>query len=88
MYGLLAGSALVAAASARAIIAPRQTNDTCVSSGYSASNVQQSGTGLSADLSLAGPACNSYGKDIENLRLTVSYDTSMLLEVYHFEHKC
>ena len=87
MYGLLAGSALVAAASARAI-APRQTNDTCVSSGYSASNVQQSGTGLSADLSLAGPACNSYGKDIENLRLTVSFDTGMLLEVYHVDHKC
>ena len=87
MYGLLAGSALVAAASARAI-APRQTNDTCVSSGYSASNVQQSGTGLSADLSLTGPACNSYGKDIENLRLTVSFDTGMLLEVYHVDHKC
>jgi alpha-glucosidase len=64
MYGLLAGSALVAAASARAI-APRQT-------------------GLSADLSLAGPACNTYGKDIENLRLTVSYDTSTLLEVNNF----
>lgn len=87
MYGLLAGSALVAAASARAI-ASRQTNDTCVSSGYSASNVQQSGTGLSADLSLAGPACNSYGKDIESLRLTVTYDTGMLLEVDHIDHEC
>jgi len=81
MYGLLAGSALVAAASARAI-APRQTNDTSPACpGYSASNVQQSGTGLSADLSLAGSPCNSYGRDIENLRLTVSYDTGMLLEV-------
>ena len=79
MYGLLAGSALVAAASARAI-APRQTNDTSCP-GYSASNVQQSGTGLSADLSLAGSPCNSYGKDIENLRLTVSYDTSMFFKV-------
>lgn len=87
MYGLLAGSALVAAVSARAI-APRQTNDTCVSSGYTVSNVQQSGTGLSADLSLAGPACNSYGKDIENLRLTVSYDTGKLLEDYHVDNKC
>jgi hypothetical protein len=75
MYGLLTGSALVAAASALAI-APRQNSDTSCP-GYSASNVETSGTGLSADLSLAGSPCNSYGKDIENLRLTVSYDTCM-----------
>ena len=84
---LLASSAFVAAVSARAI-ATRQSNDTCVSSGYSASNVQQSGTGLSADLSLAGPACNSYGKDIESLRLTASYDTSTLLEVNNVDPGC
>jgi hypothetical protein len=75
MYGLLTGSALVAAASALAI-APRQNSDTSCP-GYSASNVETSGTGLSADLSLAGSPCNSYGKDIANLRLTVSYDTCM-----------
>jgi alpha-glucosidase len=75
MYGLLTGSAIVAAASALAI-APRQSNDTSCP-GYSASNVEKSGTGLSADLSLAGSPCNTYGKDIENLRLTVSYDTCM-----------
>lgn len=81
MYGLLAGSALVAAASGLAI-APRQTNDTSCP-GYSASNVQQTGTGLSADLSLAGSPCNSYGNDIENLRLTVNYDTSMNKTIRH-----
>ena len=75
MHALLVGSALVAAASARAI-APRQTNGTSCP-GYSASNVQQSNTGLSADLALAGTPCNSYGNDIENLRLTVNYDTCM-----------
>lgn len=80
MYGLLTGSAIVAAASALAI-APRQNNDTSCP-GYSASNVEKSGTGLSADLSLAGSPCNSYGKDIESLRLTVSYDTCMSVEVY------
>jgi len=69
----------VAAASALAI-APRQSNDTSCP-GYSASNVEKSGTGLSADLSLAGSPCNTYGKDIENLRLTVSYDTSKRLHV-------
>ena len=85
MYGLLAGSALVAAASARAI-AIRQTNDTACP-GYSASNVQQSGTGLSADLTLAGAPCNSYGNDIENLRLTVSYDTGMCSQA-KFDYCC
>jgi alpha-glucosidase len=80
MYALLAGSALVAAASALAI-APRQNNDTSCP-GYSASNVETTGTGLSADLSLAGSPCNSYGKDIENLRLTVSYDTCMSTQAY------
>jgi alpha-glucosidase len=80
MYALLAGSALVAAASALAI-APRQNNDTSCP-GYSASNIETTGTGLSADLSLAGSPCNSYGKDIENLRLTVIYDTCMSTQAY------
>lgn len=79
MHGLLAGSALVAAASARAI-APRQLSNDTSCPGYSASNVQQTGTGLSADLSLAGAACNSYGKDIENLRLSVNYDSCKMID--------
>jgi alpha-glucosidase len=86
MYGLLTGSALVAAASALAI-APRQNDDTSCP-GYSASNVETSGTGLSADLSLAGSPCNSYGKDIENLRLTVSYDTCMFTALHTMPARC
>lgn len=43
--------------------------------GYSASNVQVSDTGLTADLSLAGAACNIYGTDLVNLTLTVEYQT-------------
>lgn len=43
--------------------------------GYSASNVQVSDTGLTADLSLAGTACNIYGTDLVNLTLTVEYQT-------------
>jgi hypothetical protein len=69
---LLAGAALAVTASSRALSA-RQASD--VSPGYSASNVQMTGTGMTADLSLAGPATNSYGNDIENLRLFVNYDT-------------
>lgn len=70
---LLLGAAIAASASARALL-PRQDSATsCL--GYTASNVQTSATGVTADLALAGPACNSYGKDIERLRLTVNYDT-------------
>jgi alpha-glucosidase len=43
--------------------------------GYKASNVKQSGATLTADLTLAGAACNAYGIDIENLSLEVTYDT-------------
>lgn len=44
--------------------------------GYRASNVQQNDTGLTADLTLAGEACNVFGQDVENLRLSVNYDNS------------
>jgi len=43
--------------------------------GYKASNVKQNGATLTADLTLAGPACNAYGIDKENLSLEVTYDT-------------
>lgn len=46
--------------------------------GYSASNVQQSGSGLTADLTLAGEACNAYGTDLPNLTLTVEYQSGNL----------
>jgi len=47
--------------------------------GYTASNVQQSGSGLTADLTLAGEACNAYGTDLPNLTLTVEYQSGSLL---------
>lgn len=43
--------------------------------GYSASNIQQTSNGLTADLSLAGETCNVYGTDLTNLTLTVQYQT-------------
>lgn len=43
--------------------------------GYTASNIQQSGVGLTADLQLAGPACNIYGLDLPQLTLTVEYQS-------------
>ncbi|KAF1968176.1 hypothetical protein BU23DRAFT_592236 [Bimuria novae-zelandiae CBS 107.79] len=49
--------------------------------GYVASNVQDDGTKLTADLSLAGAACNAYGKDLTNLKLEVEYQTEDRLHV-------
>lgn len=49
--------------------------------GYTASNIKTSSTGLTAQLSLAGPACNVYGTDIETLELTVEYQTNSRLHV-------
>lgn len=46
--------------------------------GYKASNVKTSDTGLTADLALAGAACNAYGDDLQNLTLTVTYETGMI----------
>ena len=43
--------------------------------GYAASNVHQTDNGLTADLHLAGSACNLYGTDLRNLTLTVEYQT-------------
>lgn len=46
--------------------------------GYKASNIQTTSTSLSADLTLAGTACNAYSSDISDLTLTVEYQTGTL----------
>ena len=43
--------------------------------GYTASNVVQTDSGLTASLSLAGDACNVYGYDLGALTLLVEYQT-------------
>lgn len=43
--------------------------------GYAASNVKTTGNGLTAELKLAGPACNTYGTDLEELTLSVTYES-------------
>ncbi|KAK0932415.1 hypothetical protein LTR29_016018 [Friedmanniomyces endolithicus] len=48
---------------------------------YKASNVKTTSTGLSADLTLAGTACNAYSSDISDLTLTVEYQTDECLHV-------
>lgn len=65
--------AVVVSATALARAYPPSSLELCP--GYKASNVKTSDTGLTADLTLAGPACNIYGTDLKNLILEVSYDT-------------
>lgn len=44
--------------------------------GYKATHVVTNGPALSAELTLAGEACNVYGPDVEKLTLDVTYETS------------
>ena len=69
---------LIAAAAASANMAPLgDSEDSSLAScpGYKASNVKTTSSSLTADLSLAGPACNVYGTDLTDLTLTVVYET-------------
>ncbi|KAJ4371297.1 hypothetical protein N0V83_004514 [Neocucurbitaria cava] len=49
--------------------------------GYIASNVVTTDSTLTADLTLAGAACNLYSEDIEDLKLVVEYQTNERLHV-------
>lgn len=52
---------------------PQATDPQRVCPGYKASNVQDTKDGFTADLYLAGPACNVYGTDVEHLVLSVGF---------------
>lgn len=70
-----AAAALACTTCATAAILPRQaatSPDQCP--GYSALNVVENGNTITADLSLAGPACSVYGYDLTNLKLFVQYE--------------
>jgi alpha-glucosidase len=71
---VLLGSAVPALASS---LEPRQSDPLDACPGYTASNVQTAGSTVTADLTLAGDACNAYGNDLTNLRLLVEYQTGM-----------
>lgn len=45
--------------------------------GYTATNINVNDAGLTADLSLAGTACNAYSEDLQELKLTVEHQTGM-----------
>lgn len=66
----------VLAVKASSLMERTSSNDPLASCpGYKASNVKSTGATLTADLSLAGAACNVYGDDLKSLTLTVTYET-------------
>jgi alpha-glucosidase len=60
-------------------IVQRQTSSLGDCPGYIASNVQDDGSRVTADLTLAGIACNVYGEDLTDLKLQVEYQTGVFL---------
>lgn len=56
--------------------APLNRADSCP--GYKASNVQRSDSSLTADLTLAGTACNTYGQDLKDLKFLAQWQTGMI----------
>lgn len=52
---------------------PEAVNPQTVCPGYRASNIHETESGFTADLDLAGGACNVYGNDIENLTLFIEF---------------
>ena len=63
------------------ILDPQAVDAQAVCPGYIGSNVSRTELGLDATLTLAGPACNVYGTDIETLSLTVEYQSADRLAV-------
>ncbi|KAI9738956.1 MAG: hypothetical protein M1818_005270 [Claussenomyces sp. TS43310] len=68
-------------ASAFTLSSPSSNDPLSTCPGYKASNIQTTFSGLTADLTLAGPACNVYGDDLESLKLTVVYEENDRLHV-------
>ena len=60
---------------------PLAVDPQSVCKGYKASNVQDIDNGFTADLRLAGPPCNVYGNDIEDLALLVRFQADDRLRI-------
>jgi hypothetical protein len=58
------------------IMDPQAVNVQDVCPGYTASGVKETANGFTADLNIAGPACNVYSNDIANLTLSVEYQAT------------
>ena len=69
-----AGCAIAAPAPLDLVVRDGGSADDCP--GYEASNVEKTDSTITADLTLAGDACNVYSPDIKDLKLVVEYQSS------------
>lgn len=60
---------------------PAAVDAQTVCPGYKASQVEESGSGLTAVLTLASEPCNVYGNDIKVLNLQVEYQSADRLAI-------
>ncbi|CAG8389415.1 unnamed protein product [Penicillium salamii] len=74
---------LLAPLAGASFLASRYDLDDCP--GYRASNIKQLGQRLTADLSLAGDACNTYGSDLLDLKLLVEEQSENRLHVLIYD---
>lgn len=51
------------------------TRDVASCPGYTLSGISQTQNSITANLQLAGAACNAYGTDLDSLQLLVEYQT-------------
>lgn len=65
-------------------LANAQSIDHCP--GYNATNISNTNNGFTADLVLAGAACNVYGPDLQKLSLSVVYETSIQIQLFYYNH--
>jgi hypothetical protein len=72
----LAGYAIAAPAPLDLVVRDSASVDDCP--GYEASNVEKTDSSITADLTLAGDACNVYSNDLKDLKLLVEYQSSKL----------
>jgi alpha-glucosidase len=63
------------------ILDPDAIDPQSVCPGYRASNVKPTHYGITADLTIAGKACNVYGTDIDNLILTIEHQSNTRLHI-------
>ncbi|KAI9932221.1 hypothetical protein ASPWEDRAFT_110472 [Aspergillus wentii DTO 134E9] len=80
---MLGSLLLLAPLAGAAVIGSRENSQHCP--GYKASNVQEGSNSLTADLTLAGNPCNTYGTDLKNLKLLVEYQTDERLHVMIYD---
>lgn len=71
MFSTLGAAGLLLLASLESVL----SQDLSSCPGYTASDVVQTDSGLTASLTLAGNGCNVYGYDLPDLTLLVQYQT-------------